>query len=38
MIPLFLEAALLGFAGYAIGLGLAKLLYLHIAFQSRDWT
>ncbi len=37
MIPLFLEAALLGLAGYAAGLCLTWLAYLHIRYQSRGW-
>ena len=37
MIPLFLEVALLGLAGYATGLGLSWLTYLHIRHQSRGW-
>jgi hypothetical protein len=35
--PLFVEAALLGLAGYLAGLGAAKLAYLHIRYQSRGW-
>jgi hypothetical protein len=38
MIPLFVEAALLGLAGYAVGLGIAWLTYLHIRYQSRGWN
>jgi hypothetical protein len=34
---LFVEAALLGLAGYLVGLGAAKLAYLHIRYQSRGW-
>ena len=37
MIPLFIEAALLGLAGYAVGLGIAWLAYLHLRHQSRGW-
>ena len=37
MIPLFVEAAMLGLAGYAAGLGLSWLTYLHIRYQSRGW-
>lgn len=37
MIPLFLEAALLGLGGYLAGLGAARLAYLHLRYQSRGW-
>lgn len=35
--PLFLEAALLGLAGYAAGIGAAWLAYKHYRYQSRGW-
>lgn len=37
MIPLVAEASLLALAGYALGLGIARLAYLHIRYQSRGW-
>ena len=37
MIPLFLEAALLGLGGYLAGLGASWLAYLHLRYQSRGW-
>jgi hypothetical protein len=37
VIPLFLEAALLGLGGYLAGLGSAWLAYLHLNHQSRGW-
>jgi hypothetical protein len=37
LIPLFLEAALLGLAGYGFGIGAAWLAYLHFRYQSRGW-
>jgi hypothetical protein len=37
VIPLFLEAALLGLGGYLAGLGAAWLAYLHLRYQSRGW-
>ncbi len=35
--PLFLEVALLGLAGYAVGLGLAWLSYKIVRHQTRGW-
>lgn len=37
-LPLFVEAALLGLGGYAVGLGIAFLAELHRRRQSRGWN
>ncbi len=37
MIPLFVEAALFGLAGYLLGIGAAWLAYVHLRYQSRGW-
>lgn len=37
MIPLFLEAALLGLGGYLAGVGAAWLALMHLRYQSRGW-
>jgi len=37
-LPLFLEAALLGFGGFGVGLFLAYLAELHRRRQSRGWN
>lgn len=37
-LPLFLEAALLGLAGFGLGLAIAYLAELHRRRQSREWT
>lgn len=36
--PLFLEAALLGLAGYATGLGVAWVAYKIFRHQTRGWN
>jgi len=38
MIPLFVEAALLGLAGFGFGLLIAYLAELHRRRQSRGWN
>ena len=36
-LPLFVEAALLGLAGFGVGLGIAFLAELHRRRQARGW-
>ena len=38
MIPLFLEAALLGLAGFSVGLLIARIAEWHRRRQNRGWN